>query len=433
MIKNKEAPKPLAGDYIEVSFGKTIYEGTLLEPPEDRKDILLLKLGNGYNIGLNKKEILGIKILKMAETSPKKELEIKKNPSKPNIGVIFTGGTIASKLDPKTGAVKWLESPEELFKFYPKILEIVNIYRIEVPFLKGSENIDCRDWQKIAKISADMLNDKDIKGVIITHGTDSLNYTSAAISFFLRNLNKPVVLTYAQRSTDRASSDAALNLECSAMAATSEIAEVMIVGHESSEDNFCIAIPGTKAKKLHSSRRDAFKTINSLPFARISKKEIKILRKHNYRNKNKVLADTKFEEKVALIKFYPGQDSSILDYYIKNGYKGIVIESLGLGQIATSEARLSWTKKLKEVIKKGLTVCFTAQTIYGRLDPLVYSTGRELVKTGVIFLEDMLSETAFVKLGWVLGHKEWLSPEKIKEKMLENIADEINHKQDYSE
>ena len=227
------------------------------------------------------------------------------------------------------------------------------------------------------------------------------------------------------RDSDRASSDANLNLQCAALAAVSDIAEVMLVGHASINDDFCYAMPGTKVRKMHSSRRDAFKIINSKPFAKIYADKIEILSKHNFRKKSKVKTDLKFEEKIALIKFYPGQDPSILDYYFKKKYKGIVLEMGGLGHVATKRARHSWTKKLKEVQKKGLIICATAQTIYGCLDPLVYSNGREILETGVIYLEDMLAETALIKLGWVLGHKEWA---KDKNKIKEILSIYINRR-----
>jgi len=116
-----------------------------------------------------------------------------------------------------------------------------------------------------------------------------------------------------------------------------------------------------------------------------------------------------------------------LDYYVEKGYKGIILEMVGLGHVATTGARISWIKKLKDVQKKGLLIFGTLQTIFGRADPLVYVTGRELIETGIIYLKDMLTETAFVKLGWVLGHKDWSnSKEKVKEKMLENISFEFN-------
>jgi glutamyl-tRNA(Gln) amidotransferase subunit D len=180
---------------------------------------------------------------------------------------------------------------------------------------------------------------------------------------------------------------------------------------------------------MHSSKRDAFKPINVKPFAKVDSEKFVKISDYKIRHTGRCKLDAKFEDKVALIKFYPGQSPDILDYYIKNKYKGIVIEMLGLGHIATSESKIAWTKKIKELISKGIVVCGAAQTIYGRLDPLVYSTGRELLDAGIIYLEDMLAETAYVKLGWVLGHEEWAKNKKlVKEKMLENFSHEINER-----
>lgn len=414
------------GDYVEVHLMKVIYGGILLEVPKSERGIVLLKLDSGYNIGFNKKDVSYIKVLKKAKEK-QDEVKIEKDSKKPDIAMVITGGTIASKLDPKTGAVKWLDTPESLFKIYPELFEKVNVSKIEIPFMKGSENMDFKDWKKIAKVVQKLLNEMHIKGVIITHGTDSLHYTSAALSFFLGKVNKPVVLTYSQRSIDRASSDANLNLRCAALAAISDIAEVMLVGHASTNDDFCYALRGCNVLKMNTSRRDAFRPINDIPIAKIFPDKIEIMSEYHVRNKNKVKADVDFEDKVALLKFYPGQDPDILNYYVKKKYKGIVIEMMGLGHVATKESNLSWTKKLKEVIDKGLIVCAAPQTIYGRLDPLVYSAGRELLDTGVIYLEDMLSTTAFIKLSWILGHKEWAkNKEKIEEMMLKDFCREIN-------
>jgi len=414
------------GDYVEVHLTKNIYEGVLLESPKSEIGIILLKLDSGYNIGFNKKDILEIKLLKKAKDVEEK-LEIKKDSSKLNIAMIITGGTIASRLDSRTGAVNPLSTPESLFKFYPALFKKVNILKVEVPFMKASEDMNFKDWQKIARVAEKLLNDNNIKGLIITHGTDFLHYTAAALSFFLKNLNKPIVLTYSQRSIDRASSDANLNLQCSALAAISDIAEVMLVGHASTNDDYCYAMLGTKVRKMHTSRRDAFKVVNAKPFAKIFPDRIDRISDYNIRkDKNgKIKLDLKFEEKVALVKIYPGQEPEILDYYLKKKYKGIVLEMGGLGHVPAK--RKGWIKKLKEIQGKGLVVCAVSQCIYGRVDPFVYSNGREILKTGVIYLQDMLAETAFVKLGWVLGHKQWAkNKEKVKEKMLENIAGELN-------
>ena len=421
-----EKTDAVPGDYIEIHLTKLIYEGILLEVPETEKGIVLLKLDSGYNIGFNKKDILKIVVLRKEKEKKPIGFEIKQNSEKKNIAIIITGGTIASSYDPRTGGVHPLTSPEGLFKFYPELFDKVNVVKVEVPFMKWSEDMDYKDWQKLAKTSVKLLNDRNISGIIITHGTDTLHYTSSALSFFLRNLNKPVVLTYSQRSIDRASSDANLNLQCSALAAISDIAEVILVGHASTNDDYCYALPGAKTRKLHTSRRDAFKVINGKPIAKIFPEKIEVISDYKRRNKNKVEADTVFEEKVALVKFYPGQNPNILDYYLKNKYKGIVLEVVGIGQVATN-SRNSWIRKLKEVQNKGMIVCAVSQCINGRVDPFVYSSGREIFGTGVIYLEDMLAETAFVKLGWVLGHEEWKKSKNIvKEKMLENFSGELN-------
>jgi glutamyl-tRNA(Gln) amidotransferase subunit D len=422
----KDNPQP--GDFIEVHFGKLIYEGTFLESPENEKGIILLKLGNGYNIGFNRKDIIKIKVLKKF-VEKKDKFEIKKDSKKPNVGMIITGGTIAARLNPKKGGVDWLDTPESLFKFYPELFEKVNVLKVEIPFMKASEDMDYKDWQKIAKTCGVLLNDSNIQGIIITHGTDFLHYTSAALSFFLGKLNKPIVLTYSQRSIDRASSDANLNLVCSAeIAGLSDIAEVVLVGHANSEDNFCNVMPGTKVRKMNTSKRDAFKVINGKPIAKVSEKGLEILDSFNRRdNGKKVKIDSKFENKIALIKFYPGQNPNLLDYYVKEKYRGIVIEMSGLGHVSTSRSRNNWVKKIKEIILKGIVVCATSQCINGRVDPLVYSNGRDILDTGVIYMGDILSETALVKLGWILGHSEWSkSKEKIKEKLLQNMCGEFN-------
>jgi len=421
-----EKTKSVPGDYVEVHLTKLIYEGVLLESFET--GVVLLKLDSGYNIGFHSKDILKIELIKKAKEESKDEIEIKKDNSKPNVAMIITGGTIASRYDPKKGGVSPLTSPEDFLKFYPELFEKVNISKIEIPFLKDAGEMDPEDWQKIAKVAEKLLNDSNIKGIIVTHGTDSLHYTSAALSFFLRNLNKPVVLTYSQKSIDRASSDANLNLQCAALVAISDIAEVTIVGHASENDDFCYVMPGTKVRKLHSSRRDAFKIVNDKPIAKVFPDRIEILREFNKRNnKLKVKKEIDYDTKVALIKYHPGLDSGILDYHVKNKCKGVIIEVLGLGQIAGKASKNNWIKKLKELDKKGVAVFAVAQTIFGRVDPLVYSTGRDIKNAGVVYLEDMLAETALVKLGWILGHSEWNNKKKIVvEKMLENVAGEFN-------
>ncbi|MFH0831275.1 MAG: Glu-tRNA(Gln) amidotransferase subunit GatD [archaeon] len=421
--------KALAGDKVRVKYSSEFIEGTILESYD--KDNILVKLDSGYNIGLKKENIESIKVLAKAKKQ-KEEIEFNENKKVPHIGMIVTGGTISSKLDYETGGVKWLMKPEEILSFAPKLFDIARISSIEKPFMLASENMTSNDWKILAKKSAELLNKPENKGIIITHGTDTLHYTAAALSFMLKNIGKPVVLSYSQRSTDRGSSDTALNLTCSAHAALSGIAEIMLVGHGTINDNFCLAIRGTKVRKMHTSRRDTFRPINELPFAKIHENGSIEIINENFSKRNeskKTEVDAVFEDKTALIKYHPNANPEILEFLMKKGYKGIIIEATGLGHVATEESKNNWLPSIKECIKAGMTICFAPQTIYGKLDAYVYAPGRELLKAGVIFLEDMLPETAYVKLGYVLGHKNWQNnQEKIKEMMLTNIAGEFNRK-----
>jgi len=425
----KKETKIDAGSIVKIKTVSEEYEGTIIE--SYNPEIILLKLKSGYNIGIQKKDIKKIEKKGEAEKKSFPTAEFKgKEKSLPSISIIATGGTISSRIDYTTGGVKWLMKPEEIFALAPKVHDIAKIKSIEKPFMVASENMSSEHWKQIAKTAEKLLNDKDNKGIIITHGTDTLHYTAAALGFMLKNLNKPVILTYAQRSTDRGSTDTSLNLTCSAYAAISDIAEVMLVGHASENDDFCYAIRGTKARKMHSSRRDAFRPINDLPIAKISEDgKMEIIDKFgkmNRRDENKkVVADTAFEDKVALVKFCPGATPDIIEFLTKEKYKGIVIEATGLGHIATEESKNNWLPAVKKAIDAGILVCITTQTIYGRVDPYVYSPGRRLQELGAIFLEDMSSETAYIKLGWVLGHAKGA---EAKNMMLQNITGEFNKK-----
>ncbi|MBI4738570.1 Glu-tRNA(Gln) amidotransferase subunit GatD [Candidatus Woesearchaeota archaeon] len=432
----KQAPsqaKP--GDRVRVSTAVESTEGILLPRPALlEQDVTILKLDSGYNVGINNQQIKKIEKIGAGvalEAFPSLKLQQKKD--LPAVALIATGGTISSRLDYQTGGVKWLMEPGQLFALVPEIAELVRFKEIRTPFLKSSEDMVPEDWQVIAKHCVELLNDKDISGVIVTHGTDTLHFTAAALSMMLKNLSKPVVLTYSQRSTDRASTDTVLNLKSACRMAVSDIAEVMLVGHGSSDDTHCLAMRGTKVRKMHTSRRDAFRPINETPLARISSDgKIEVLNKTAKKravNSARVALANGFDGRVAIIKYYPGCCPTIIDHYVKQGYKGIVLESVGLGHVAGHDSQNSWMKALREAIANGVVVCATAQTIYGRLNPLVYSTGRELRKLGVVYLQDMLTEVAYVKLCWVLSHAK--KPEEAKKMMLENVAGEINDRLDY--
>jgi glutamyl-tRNA(Gln) amidotransferase subunit D len=396
------------------------YEGTYIESPD--KNFVLIKIKTGYNIGFDKKDVLKLDMIEKPKQN-EKEKEIAQDKKLPGIALIVTGGTIASKVDYKTGAVSPNPEISALMKNIPGLEKIARINTIEVPFLELSGNMGPEHWKKIAKKTQELLNKPENKGVVILHGTDTLHYTSAALSFMLKDLGKPVVLTYSQRSVDRGSTDAFLNLKCAFHAALSNMAEVMILGHATTDDKFCYALLGSKVRKMHSSRRDTFKAINSEPLARIYEnggiEKITDCKKRDENEKTKLEND--FEEKVALIKAYPGASPDILEYYIKKGYKGIVIEGTGFGHVAV-EGKNSWLPIIKEACKK-MIVCMTTQCIFGRVDSKVYVYGRLLEKAGVLYL-NMTSEACYVKLGCMLSREK--DVEKVKKMMQKNVAHEFS-------
>ncbi len=416
-----------AGDEVKLRLALDEIEGMFLESSDS--SIILLKLESGYNIGIPKENILGSRVIKKYKEKEKELKYPERKEGLPFIGLVVTGGTIASKLDSKTGGVKSggaksLTKISEFIQYYPDLFNIVNVAEIRVPFMIASESMDSSHWIRIAEEVKHLLSKQEIKGVVVTHGTDTLHYTAAALSFFLKDLGKPVVLTYSQRSIDRASSDDNFNLQCAVKMAISDCAEVVLVGHATINDDYCYALRGTKVRKMHSSRRDTFQPINCEPIAKIWPDKVEFISKYKKRNDGNVELDGDFTDKVALIKFYPGQNPSVLDFYALK-YKGIVVEATGLGHIASNDSlNNNWLPALKKHIRQGLIVCIAAQTIYGRVDSYVYTNLRELYDTGAIFLEDMLPETALIKLGFVLGHYGWKA--KVKEKMLENMAGELN-------
>jgi len=427
------------GDRILVTKAGRRTEGLLMPQTEaGDPDTLVIKLDNGYNVGIRADR--GVSVSKGRGTGPAAEeeeaeyemgktgkelLRVRFNSKKPAISMISVGGTITSRLDYKTGGVTSLSKPAEILHNVPELAKFTNIKNMLMPFNIMSESMNHTHWQALAKSAAKELKKKDIKGVILTHGTDTLHFTSAALSFFLRGLGKPVVITGSQRSSDRGSSDAGMNLICSAHTALSDIAEVGICMHGRIGDDYCIFSRGSKVRKMDTQRRDAFRPINEYPFAKVwpdGRMQVKN-RKHSRRDdKKKVELDVKFEPKIALLQAYPGSDPGMVEYLIKKGYKGLVIQATGLGQVPTQTN--SWLPVIKRAVDSGIPIFLAAQTLYGRLNNNVYSEGRAVLETGAIPLGDMLPETAYVKLGWALGHTKDMK--KVREMMLKNYAGEIS-------
>ena len=406
-------------DIIQITTNKTQLEGIVMPRSEySAPDFIEIKLENNYNVGINVSDIQNIKKVGKREAKykfPEKEFPYNKN--LPKLQLLGTGGTVASRLDYTTGAVIPSFTPSELFSSVPELAEICNL-DCEVVFEILSENMKFEYWQKLAE-KVKQAVDSGFEGVIIGHGTDTMSFTSAALSFMLKDLAIPVVLTGSQRSSDRPSSDAALNLINAATVAKSDIAEVVITMLGSPSHDYGLIHRGTLVRKMHSSVRDTFRTIDDIPLGMVKDRKIKTF-KNNYRKRNRseTTIKTNFERKIALIYSYPGMENEQIEFYIDKGYKGIVFAGTGLGHVSTFIY-----DSIERAIQENMTILMTTQTIHGYVGMNVYSTGRELQDLGVIPGRNLLPEVGYVKLGWVLGQTS--DSKEIKNLLLTNIAGEF--------
>ena len=340
---------------------------------------------------------------------------------------MHTGGTIASKVDYKTGGVVAAFTAEDILSMFPELNDIANIKSHLVSNMM-SEDMRFMHYKKISDAIVKEIK-SGVDGIIIGHGTDTLALTSAALAFIFENLPIPVILVGSQRSTDRGSTDGAMNLICAAeFIAKTDFVGVAVCMHESTADNNCLIMPACKTRKMHTSRRDAFKVINDKAIARINyeTKKIDFLKEYTKKSDKKLIVKDKFEDKVAIIKTYPNIFPDLIEALTKKKYKGLVLEGTGIGQAPTNiKENIPNYNALKKFITSNGVVVLTSQCIFGRVHKDIYVNCRRLSNIGVIFGQDMLTETAFVKLAWLLGnHKK----DEVKELMVKNLRGEINER-----
>ena len=432
------------GDSVMIETNNSSHVGILI-PRYEYADAnhLVLKLKSGYNIGIKIGKIKSIKkITEKFDRNMKPDTYYKykdyfshKNTDQnfsqtqlPNLSLLSTGGTISSKIDYRTGGVMSALTAKELNDSIPELTRIANIDP-EVVLSEYSENIKPEHWSLIArKVSNKILSGK-YDGIIVSHGTDTMHYTSAALSFALQKLPIPVVLVGAQRSSDRPSSDASLNLIGACTFATrSKFSGVFVAMHYSISDEVIACHIGTRVRKNHTSRRDAFHSIDVYPFSLIKKDRIEISRqytdlKFQERNKNleSMVVRPNFENKVSLLKFYPGFDCRMIDYCVDLGHRAIILEGTGLGHI-----NKECFSQIKNAVNKGIIIFMTSQCIWGRTALTVYDTGRDLLNLGVIPLSNMTSETALVKAMWCFGN--FREENEVIKTMTSNIANEFTNR-----
>lgn len=409
------------GDRVRLTTADgAVFEGILVPRTSvSGADIVTLKLGNGYNIGLSGTGAK-LEVLEKAKPATRPHVLPPNDPSKPTIAVLGTGGTIASFVDYRTGGVQPATRPEELAAAVPELFGFCNV-RAEVLFNMFSEDMQPEHWTTIAERAAWHLNN-GARGVVIPHGTDTMSYTAAALAFFLGDLKGPVVLVGSQRSSDRPSSDAAENLLAAArVAATADLGEVVVVMHAGTDDGVCHIHRATRVRKMHTSRRDAFQSINVAPLGSVQAATGTVHLAPDARplSTTPTRCDAVWDEHVSIITSYPGLWPQHIEDVV---LKATVIVGTGLGHIAHR-----CIPGIQAVIAKGAHVVMASQAIHGAVNMNVYSTGRDLLAMGVIPAQDMLPEVAYVKMMWILGHPQWAKdPAEVRRRFLEPVAFELD-------
>ncbi|WP_135828903.1 Glu-tRNA(Gln) amidotransferase subunit GatD [Halorussus halobius] len=388
------------GDRVRVERTDQTYEGVLL--PSSTTQNLVVKLDGGYNVGVDREDadvdVLERDVYDIETGQTDESSEVAFDEDLPTVSLISTGGTIASTVDYRTGAVTAQFDAEDVLRAVPDLAGRAN-YRGRVVANILSENMTPDVWQDLAEAVREEV-EAGADGVVVMHGTDTMQFTASALSFVL-DTPVPVVFTGSQRSADRPSSDNVMNAVCAVEAAKADAAEVMICMHASESDDACALHRGTRVRKNHTSRRDAFETVGAKPLGEVAydggETAVSFRREYAERGGTELAVRPDLESDVELLKFTPGTDASVLD--LAEGKAGLVLEGTGLGHVHTD-----WIARIANLVDDGTTVVMTSQCIEGRVCDRVYDTGRDLLDAGVVEAGDTLPGTAKVKLMWALAN-----------------------------
>ena len=407
--------KVKVGDTIKITTDAD-HVATIMPRYEHSDDThIVIKFKSGYNVGLGLDKIRKIEFISSTESAQEQTNAIKQNPSLPKILLLSTGGTIASRIDYRTGSVTPALTAQELNASVPELAEIANI-DAEVLFSEYSENITPEHWIKIAQ-KLDSFAKTDYKGILVAHGTDTMQYTAAFLSFALAGFPKPIVLVGSQRSSDRPSSDAALNLiGASKFIVKTSMNGVFVAMHNSENDDDIACHLGTRVRKNHTSRRNAFETVGAKPAFIITQNSMIENFAGPYYKQKEYSPKISLDAKVALVKYYPGYDPKLVGHLLDDGYKAIIFEGTGLGHIGKS--MYDTVKKAKQ---QNVFLGMTSQCLDGQVNMAVYESGRDLMSFGITPLSNMIAEIALVKAMWTLG----TDAKNIEQIMLKNIASEF--------
>ncbi|MGD8894827.1 MAG: Glu-tRNA(Gln) amidotransferase subunit GatD [Acidobacteriota bacterium] len=388
------------GDVRATNDAGSTFEGVILPRSETLDDEhVVLKLKTGYNVGLHIDRIVSLEEVGYKEAIykiPDKEFPLR--PDLPKVTLLGTGGTIASRLDYRTGAVIPAFTPGELYGAVPELADIANLTTKKL-FGVFSENMAKEQFVILAEAIGREI-EAGVDGIVVGHGTDVMGHTAAILSFMVQDPPVPIVMVGSQRSSDRPSSDAARNLIHAVRAAgQGDVAEVVICMFGPTSDRYALLHRGTRCRKMHSSYRSTFRTIGDIPLAMVGERFRYLTPDYRRRDRSrKVRINTAYEDRTTILYYYPGMKPDVVDAMVEKGYRGIVVAGTGLGHV-----NKPLYPALKAAIAAGVHVVMTVQTLWGYAQMYVYDTGRDLLDIGVVALDNMLPETALMKLSWVLG------------------------------
>ncbi len=350
------------GDRVRVDRADRTYEGVLL--PSSTDDQLVVKLEavqRRRRPGRSDVEVLAEDVYRIDGTDAAggdegdASSEIEFDEDLPTISLISTGGTIASTVDYRTGAVTAQFDAEDVLRAVPDLAGRAN-YRGRVVANILSENMEPPIWRDLADAVHEEI-EAGVDGVVVMHGTDTMQYSASALSFMLET-PVPIVFTGSQRSADRPSSDNVMNAVSAVEAAKSDCAEVLVCMHATESDDVCALHRGTRVRKNHTSRRDAFETVGAEPLGEVDYETEAVSFRRDYRRRGDTDLELSpdLESDVELLKFTPGMDPAFLD--VVDGSEGLIIEGTGLGHVHTD-----LIPRIEELIEDGTTVVMTSQCL----------------------------------------------------------------------